>query len=382
MAMLQECPKCHKRFSLKSKTCSCGFRFAKTAGKIYWIEFYVDGRRRRERIGPNKQAAEQRLRDVLNRRTEGRYIDKAKNTRVTFDELAKWYCGLPQVKAKKSYRRDTLSIRTLGNSFSGKRVSELTVNLVDAYRHKRLNEISYHKQKTRPATINREIACLRHMLNLAEQEGLIERVPFRGLKNLKEHNIRDRILSPEEFENLLACCPPHTARVVLMGYYTAMRKSEILNLKWDNLDLKNGFIRLSGLMTKTGEGRVIPLHGRVLEMLTSLPRDIHGWVFTLNGRPIKDMKHSFNAACKKAGIENFRFHDLRHCAINNLRLAGNDYFKIMAISGHRTTSCFRRYNSVTEDELKKVKWLSEGGKAWTIATNMDTKTKNGLATDG
>jgi len=144
MAMLQECPKCHKRYSLKRKTCSCGFRFAKTSGKIYWIEYYVDGRRRRERIGPNKQAAEQRLRDVLNRRTEGRYIEKAKNIRVTFDEVAKWYCELPQVKAKKSYRRDTLSIRTLGNSFSGKKVSELTVNFVDAYRHKRLNEISYH----------------------------------------------------------------------------------------------------------------------------------------------------------------------------------------------------------------------------------------------
>ena len=317
MAMLQECPKCHKRYGLKSKTCSCGFRFAKTAGKIYWIEFYVDGRRRRERIGPNKQAAEQRLRDVLNRRTEGRYIEKAKNTRVTFDELAKWYCELPQVKAKRSYDRDLLSIRTLARFFSGKKVSELTVNLIEAYRQKRLTEKSYRKHPTRPATVNREMSCLKHMLNLAEQEGLIEQIPFKGVKKLRENNVRDRVLSKKEFEKLLSFCPPHTARIVMMAYFTAMRRSEILNLKWDRVDLKNGFIRLRPEDTKTKEGRAIPMHPEIMEILKALPRDIHGWVFTLDGNPITDFKKSFTTARRLAGIENFTFHDLRHTAINN-----------------------------------------------------------------
>ena len=213
------------------------------------------------------------------------------------------------------------------------------------------------------------------MLNLAEQEGLIEHIPFRGLKKLKEDNVRDRVLSHEEFENLLACCAPHTARIVLMAYYTAMRKSEILKLKWDRVDLKNGFVRLKGSETKNGEGRTIPLHSRVMDMLQSLPRNIHGWVFTLNGRSVKDVKHSFNTACKMAEIQNFRFHDLRHTCINNWRLQGNDFFRIMAASGHKTMSVFKRYNTVSESELR-------GLVTPPIATNMDTKTKNGLATDG
>ena len=71
----------------------------------------------------------------------------------------------------------------------------------------------------------------------------------------------------------------------------------------------------------------------------------------------------------------FTFHDLRHCALNNLRLAGNDYFKIMALSGHRTTACFKRYNLVTEAELAAIKWPSKEEKTSPVATNMDTKEK-------
>ena len=67
-------------------------------------------------------------------------------------------------------------------------------------------------------------------------------------------------------------------------------------------------------------------------------------------------KLQWDRAVKEAELGDFTFHDLRHCAINNLRLTGNDHFTIMAISGHRTTSVFRRYNVVTEEELQNVKW--------------------------
>ena len=69
-----------------------------------------------------------------------------------------------------------------------------------------------------------------------------------------------------------------------------------------------------------------------------------------------DIKKAFKAACTKAGLTDFTFHDLRHCAINNLRLAGNDYFKIMAMSGHKTMNVFKRYNLVTEEELSNLSW--------------------------
>jgi len=294
MAILIECPNCKKRQSVKTLKCSCGVGLQKQAHKNYWIEYYILGRRKRERIGPSKAAAEQRLREVLKARTEERYIDKNKNIKVTFDELKKWYLELPQIKAKKSYIRDCLSLRTLSNFFSGKVVSEITVNKVEAYRQLRLNEASYRKQKTCPATINREIACLRHMLNLAEQETKIDSVPFKGkVRMLKENNVRNRILSHDEYVRLLQYCPQHTAQIVRMAYFTAMRIGEIINLTWGKVDLANGFIHLRPEDTKGNEGRTIPLNQELTEMLSSIPRTIHGKVFTHHGKPLRDIKTSF-----------------------------------------------------------------------------------------
>lgn len=79
-------------------------------------------------------------------------------------------------------------------------------------------------------------------------------------------------------------------------------------------------------------------------------------VFLRYEQPFDAIKHSFQFACEKVKIEDFTFHDLRQCALNNLRKAGNDFFQIMAMSGHKTISVFKRYNLVTKDELAGIKW--------------------------
>ena len=324
--------------------------------------------RKRERIGPSKAAAEQRLREVLKSRAEERFIKKDKNAKVTFDQLAKWYLELPQVKAKRSFDRDKLSMETIKPFFTGKLVRDLTLNLLEGYRQNRLGKKSIHKRLVKPATVNREMACLRHMLNLAEAEGLIDSIPFKRLKALQENNVRNRILSPEEYESLLSHCPPHTARVIKMAYHTAMRQGEILNLTWDRIDLRAGVVRLRPEETKTNEARTIPLHREIIEMLREIPRAINGRVFTIDGVPFGEIKRSFTTACKKAEILNFTFHDLRHTCINNWRLQEHDFFRIMAASGHRTMEVFKRYNTVSEEELMK---LVEAP----MDTYMDTKQK-------
>ena len=150
---------------------------------------------------------------------------------------------------------------------------------------------------------------------------------------------------------------------------------EILNLTWQEIDLKMGFIRLGGDRTKNKTGRVIPLHHpRIIAFLQSCPRPIHGgYVFGENRR---FNRKAYNKAVEAAGIVDFNFHDLRHCAMNNLRLAGNDHFVIKQASGAKTDSAFRRYNLVTEEEMKSMKWLDvQGGKSGTMDTYMDTTAK-------
>jgi integrase len=165
--------------------------------------------------------------------------------------------------------------------------------------------------------------------------------------------------------------------VVLPAYYTGMRKSEIIHLSWDEVDLEKGFIRLHADRVKTKVARSIPLHPRVKQMLERQPRGLHSnRVFLRNGKPFAEIKKSFRTACQKPGLTDFTFYDLRHCALNNMRLAGNDYFRIMAISGNKTMAVFRRDNFVTKEELNQVRWLdSLMDTRGEVDTYMDTKRK-------
>jgi integrase len=378
MGLLVECPKCKTRNSPKNEQCKCGLHLKKQGHKTYWIEYYDDmGKRKRERIGPSKSAAEQRLREVLKARTEERHIDKDRAARISLKDLADWYKQLPEVVAKRSFSRDEKSIKNLLQRLNGDiRVKDITAGKIDGYRERRLREISPRNPGTtiKPATVNRELACLKTMLSKAVRHDLISANPLTGYKMLSENNVRMRALDEIGFVKLLECCPVYLRPIVAVGYYMGMRKSEVVELTWKEVDLQDGFIRLDGSRTKNKTGRSIPIHPRVMSLLSSLPRTPNiERVFLHEGEPIREFKNAYRAACKRAGLDDFTFHDLRHCAVNNLRLAGNDFFRIMAISGHKTMSTFKRYNLVTEKELCKVQWKTKEGN---VDTYMDTNAEN------
>jgi integrase len=226
---------------------------------------------------------------------------------------------------------------------------------VEAYKQKRLSENSKRGKPTRPATVNREITTLKTIFNKAVKNGKAERNPAQGLKQFRENNERDRILSQEEYIRLLTHCPPHLNPIIRVAYHTGMRRGEILNLTWGQVDLKEGFLWLRAEDTKTNEGRLVPLKSELVKMFKAMPRGLPMTpVFTYKGHSIAEMKRSFATACKRAGIENFTFHDLRHTAINNWPLASHDFFKIMAASGHKTMNVFKRYNTLSKEELKAL----------------------------
>jgi hypothetical protein len=133
MGLLIECPECKRRNSPKVKTCKkCSFALGKLSGKVYWIEYLIDGKRHRERIGTNKEAAEQRLREVLSARAEGRYIQKSPDVITRFATLAAWYLDLPEVKAKRSWDRDRHSIKFLLPHFGERLLKDITPAYIEA----------------------------------------------------------------------------------------------------------------------------------------------------------------------------------------------------------------------------------------------------------
>jgi integrase len=178
------------------------------------------------------------------------------------------------------------------------------------------------------------------------------------------------VLSLEEFGRLSQEAEAWFKPMLLVAYYTGMRRGEIRALRWDQVDLKRGVIRLKSGETKTGEGRVIPLSPVLIASYQGVPRYLGcPWAFVNAARveawqasPNKvDPRYheasitlAFARACRKVGIPNATFRDLRHTFVTNARRAGIDYFRIIAITGHKTMVVFKRYNTVDERDLRQA----------------------------
>jgi integrase len=251
---------------------------------------------------------------------------------ITLGELCAWYVGLTEVAAKATYRTEISAInnlkRILGNTT---KLVDLTPRVIEAYQMTRLAEASPRRIgfNVRPATVNREIACLQCMLNRAVRYKRLEINPISHAARLPEDNVRKRILASDEFEKLVAACPVHLQPVVILAYYSGMRKSDILRLTWDQVDLDGEVIRLTGDRTRTEAVSSIPLHPRPKAILGRLPKaPTTDRVFLRGGKPFDDCKRAFKTACAKAGLEDFTFQDLACNAVNNLRLLYDEDLRV------------------------------------------------------
>jgi len=174
------------------------------------------------------------------------------------------------------------------------------------------------------------------------EEETLKRV--RKVKLLPKNNRRLRYLSKEECQKLIDACDPHLRPIVITALNTGMRKAEILNLRCDQVDLKHGFILLE--ITKNGERREIPINHTLRKTLMALPRclDTPYVFFDLRtGKPYKNIKRSFASTCKRAGIKDFRFHNLRHTFASHLVMAGVDLTTVKELLGHKTLTMTLRY---------------------------------------
>lgn len=350
----------------------------KQFGEGWQVDFYAYGKRIRK-VFPIKRDAtayEGKMKAAIR---ENRFFDVKQEAFQVFKELSNWYLSLEDVKRKKSFERDERTIKKRLDPYLGDTpIKSITPSLINEYVAERLKTESYRGGKIRPATVNREMILLKTIFNKAIRDGKLEKNPAKGVKHLKENNERERVLSPEEWERYKAQCPSWYLPIASMAYFTGMRKGEIINLGPSRTDMKTGFIRLRPEDTKTEHGRSIPIHPELMEVLKtalkirSLDQEK---VFHRHGKPItkSTVREAHESVCKKAEIENFTFHDFRHTCINNWRKDGHDYFKIMAASGHRTISVFKRYNLVDEEELKTLVNPETIVKKWSNSPNNPTE---------
>jgi len=189
-------------------------------GKGWQADFYAYSDRIRKVFPTRKDAMayEGKIKASIR---ENRYFDVKREAFETFKELSDWYLSLEDVKRKKSFERDKRSMEKLKVFFGTHPLRHVTASLIGEYQTKRMGEPSYRGQRTKPATVNREIACLKTMFSKAVQEGKVERNPTKGVRLLRENNERERVLSFEEWERYKAKCPRWYLPLAVAAYRTA-----------------------------------------------------------------------------------------------------------------------------------------------------------------
>jgi len=242
-----------------------------------------------------------------------------------------------------------------------------SVEVVDKYKSLRKS------LSKKPETINKELGLLRQAFNLAVERNSIPTNPIKGLKLLNVPNSKPRVLKDSEFQTLYNSASSHFKPILLCGYLTGMRRSEISKLKWIDVDLEDGYIHVNE--SKNGEYRSIPINELLLDTLRKLKKNSTGeYVFTSReGNPYISKtawKTAWTNTLKKSQIEHCTFHSLRHSFISNLIVdEKEDYTTVMSLSGHKSIRMLQRY-SHTHEKAKKTA-ISKLGKSLNL-TSMDT----------
>jgi integrase len=284
--------------------------------------------------------------------------------RKTFGELVDWYLELEIVKARKSYNDIRRMALLLRDRFDDRLANEIKPSDVENFQIERQKEKAGGKQSmVTSGSVNREVAILRRIFNLAMREELVRRNPCWKVEQLKENNRRERVLSMAEFERLMSHLPEHAADLTMVGYYTGCRASELFDLTWDRVDVGKGCFYLESDDTKNEEPRIIWLLcdevREVFERRGRVRHISHDYVFHYKNRPIKSIKRSFRRACEKAGIpyglkvrDGVTFHTLRHTFNDNMRKAGVERTVIKSLTGHKSDSMFERYSHCDQNDAQ------------------------------
>ncbi len=323
-------------------------------GKTFWIKYYCRGKpffesSKSDKKGEAKELLKLREGEITQGKTPGIYFG-----RVRFDELATDFLTDYKINQMKSLTRAEKSVEHLKEHFEGCRVPQITTPKIKQYIEFRLLYGAAN------ATINRELAALKRMLNLGAQQTppKVDRVPYIAM--LKESNVRKGFFEHGEFISLRNALPAYLQGFATFGYKVGWRVSEISDLTWSQVDRRQGIVRLEPGETKNDEGRTVYLDDELREVFNQQwemrkgAKKLLQYVFLNRDKTdkIRDFRKAWDSACHDAKIGKKLFHDFRRTAIRNMVRAGIPEGVAMKVSGHKTRSVFERYNIVNDADLK------------------------------
>lgn len=327
------------------------------------------------RLGDAKRWARETEAAIL----EGRHFKTSEAKKHTLGELVDRYIRDVLPQKKKSLKKQSAQLLWWKAQIGTYSLADVTPALIAEKRDELFRGMTFRGTQRSPATVVRYLSALSHAFTVAVKEwGWLEDSPMRKVTKLREARGRVRFLDEEERERLLRTCKessnPHLYPVVLIALSTGMRHGEIINLTWADVDLPRKRVILQE--TKNGERRAVPLAGAALEVLARLEKNrrIDTNLLFPKLRPIPlnqttervdlervqkvqkpvELRGAWVSALKKAGLKDFRFHDLRHCAASYLAMSGASLAEIADILGHKTLAMVKRYAHLSDSHKHSV----------------------------
>jgi integrase len=321
-------------------------------GQTWWMRFTYKGKQiRKSTETDDKKLAERIYHKLLGEIAEGKWFERLAGEEKTFREMMEKYMKEYSIPKKASSDRDKRSLLHLLPFMGDYTVTGVSSSLISRYK------VMRREEEAAPATINRELALMKHAFNVAIKEWeWIKENPVAKISMEKEDNKRDRWLTDEEEDKLLKVCPEWLKELVVFALNTGMRLGEILSLSWEGVDLFRKTV--SVFKSKNKERRTIPVNATVFELLkakTKVRSIKTNLVFHSDDHSRRDVSNvgkSFKIRIEKVGIENFRFHDLRHTFATRLVQSRKDLYEVQRLLGHKTSVMTQRYAHHNPESLR------------------------------
>ena len=295
----------------------------------------------------SKREAEAWVSVIESEMTRSVFVDRSRAERETLDQVIQSYIDniAPEHKGSDSEIQRLKKFKRDQAKLCQHAMSTLKIEDFEAYQDRRLKV-----EKKAPATVKRELALLHSVIESARRRlGLVEN-PISHVRRPRVQNNRIMRFQDGEEEALMTalddCRNAWVKPAVILALETAMRRGELLELRWENINLKDRTAHLPD--TKNGESRDVPLSPIALRTLEGLPRAMNGDVLLTTA---EGLKNAFERARKRADMEHFNFHDLRHEAISRLFERGWNVMEVAAVSGHKDLQSLKRYTNLKAKDL-------------------------------
>lgn len=304
----------------------------KLRGDTYWLDCQIKGQRVRESLktGDKKQA--QKAADIRRGELWRQRVLGERQTHTMAQAFDRW---LIEKADKKSIETDILRIGILKPKLGSK-----VLDAIDRAAVERAIPAD-----VKPATRNRYRAIIRAILRAAERDwDWIEKAPI--IKAEKERNKRETFITREQADKLMEALPAHYRPAVKFAFMTGLRRANILGLHWEAVNLDAGVVMVAADQSKSGKRIIVPLNASAKFLLQVLPGR-EGKVFAMT----HITRSTWVAACKKAGIEGFRFHDIRHTWASWHAMAGTSMQVLQELGGWASHSMVQRYVTFAPSHL-------------------------------